>query len=126
MSETSEEMYVTGLSFKVHSISVTIVWRTGMVKNDLPNTFFRACFVRPINPSQKATIPWCSFGNKLPRQETPRYSSGSFRDCDWNNCVSSSAAARYVDVLSEIIVLGVDHQLLNLWKANINLPQLDL
>ena len=48
---------------------------------------------------------------------TPQLANSCFNEGDWNSCLSEFAAERYVDVLSNIILLGSDFQLVKWWNA---------
>ena len=65
-SLTSDETYVSGLSFKMASISTTRVCNVTKFTDALPRTFFKYAFVKPINLSQNPPKPWSSLWDELP------------------------------------------------------------
>lgn len=88
-SFTSDETYVSGLSFKIASISTVMVCRVVKLTDARPSTFLRVDFVRPINRSQNPPYHGARFGINC--QLTPHLPSDSFKVADWN---SSSAVER--------------------------------
>ena len=84
----------------------------------LARTFFKVIFVRPIKRSPNPLNHGALFGMK--RHSTLFLLSVSFKIGDLNNSFSSSAAARYVEALSESINLGRDSRVENLRNARRN------
>ena len=84
----------------------------------LARTFFKVIFVRPIKRSPNPLNHGALFGMK--RHSTLFLLSVSFKIGDLNNSFSSSAAARYVEALSESKSLGRDFRLENLRNARRN------
>ena len=100
------------------SISTTTVCKVVKFTDALPRTFFKVVFVRPIKRSQNPPNHGAFFGMK--RHSTLFLLSVSFKIGDLNNSFSSSAAARYVEALSESKSLGRDFRLENLRNARRN------
>ena len=98
------------------SISMTMVSSCWSVTNALPNVFLMACFVRPTILSQKLPYHGALMGIK--RQVILWRPSSLCNVSDSNNFCRSSAAARNVYALSEIIIDGRNLRLENLQKAN--------
>ena len=92
---------VSGLSFRMASISTTMVCRVIIFTDERPSTFFRVVLVRPIKLSQKPPYHGACFG--MDCQSTPCLLRIAANLCDWNNSVNSSSADRYPEALSEII-----------------------
>ena len=115
---TSVETYVNGRSFSSASISVA---RVSNIRSEMfarPRTFFRDIFISPINLSQNPPYQGARLGMNL--QVTPRRLKDSLRSSDSNKVLSSSAAERYVEALSDITICGSDFRLTNLRNANRN------
>ena len=98
------------------SISVTIVSSCLSVTNALPSVFLMACFVRPTILSQKPPYHGALLGMK--RHVTMCHSNSLCNVSDSNNLCRSSAAAKKVEALSDIITDGKEFWLENLRKAN--------
>ena len=91
---------VSGLSFRMASISTTMVCRVIIFTDERPSTFFRVVLVRPIKLSQKPPYHGACFG--MDCQSTPCLLRIAANLCDWNNSVNSSSTDRYPEALSEI------------------------
>ena len=98
------------------SISVTMVSSCWSVINALPSVFLMACFVRSTTRSQKPPYHGACLGINL--QVTLCCANSLCNVSDSNNLCRSSATARNVDALSEMIKDHRDFWLENLWKAN--------
>ena len=83
-----------------------------------PRTFFRDIFVSPINLSQNPPYQGARLGMNF--QVTPRRLKDSLRSLDSSKVLSSSAAERYVEALSDTTICGSDFRLTNLRNANRN------
>ena len=84
-----------------------------------PRTFFRDIFVSPLNLSQNPPYQGAHLGMNL--QVTPRRLKDSLRSSDSNKVFSSSAAKRYMGMLSDITICGSDFRPTNLRNANRNI-----
>ena len=102
----SEETYVMGRSFKIASISVMIVCSPAKLMYVRPRTFFKVVLVKPIRRSQKPPNQGALLGMNC--HSTPRLLRESCSDGEWKSDLSSSAAERNMDALSEIIFFGWD------------------
>ena len=91
------------------SISTRMVSSYIWVTNVLPNVFLIACFIRSTILSQKPPYHGARLGIKC--QVTLWHSNASFSASDLNNLCRSSAAAKNVETLSDIMVEGRDFQL---------------
>ena len=107
--------WVSGLSFKMASISTIMVYSVVKLIDACPSTFFRVVLVRPIKRSQNPPYQVALYG--MNGQFRPCLLRNSFNDCDLNNSVNSSAAVRYGEALSEIICWGADFRAANVRYA---------
>ena len=77
----------------------------------LPRTLllFNDCFCHANQPFPKTPYQGALLG--MNSHSTPRLANSCFNEGDWNSCSSSFAVDRYVDALSDIIVLGREFRL---------------
>ena len=61
-SAGSDDTYVSGRSFRMHSTSVTTVCSSVRLTNALPSTFLKQVFVSPINLSHQPLYQGALFG----------------------------------------------------------------
>lgn len=72
----------------------------------LPKVFLSACLVKPTNHSQYPPYHGALFGINC--HVTPWPPRASLREVESRSYCNSSAAAKYIEALSDIIVLGND------------------
>ena len=92
-----------------------IVWNVTKFTNVRLSTFFKVVLVRLMSRSQNPLNQGARFGTNL--HVTPILCRASLSCVSRKILVSSSAAARYVEALSDIMTLGRDLWLLNLLNA---------
>ena len=114
-SSQSDDTYVRGRSLRSPSTSTTIVWRLSSVACVLPNIFLSVDFVRPMSLSQNPPNHGARFGMNF--HSVPLRERDSDKSVDENKYLSSSAAAKYVDALSDSRSLGNDLRPANLQNA---------
>lgn len=112
-----DEKKVSGRSFKIASISVTMVCSSDRLTVDLPRSFVRVSLVIPISPFQNPSY----HGVRLTMNFhcTARLLRCSCRIGDLNNDFNSSAADSKVEALSDTIIVGSDSRLAKPRKATI-------
>ena len=85
----------------------------------LPKVFLSAYLVKPTNRSQYPLYHGTLFGMDCHVTSWPP--RASLRELESSSCCNLSAASRYVEALSDIIILGADLLLMNCWNASMKL-----
>jgi len=106
---------VRGLSFRMVSTSVITVSSCFKLINVLPEVFFTARLLKPMICSQNPPYPGAHL--RINCQLIFWDSRAFFSSSELNILCNSSAAAKYVEALSEIILRGTDFWLQNRQNA---------